>query len=141
MTNPPLPDADHFSRYCKPSDVENGAPLSTAFQLRENEPYLSVNWLEFFGEKNQKSAVAQVRKAFQRKSYTLKANGRFAVLNVNAAKQAVKEHTRITLRIEHMPESDDESHSGIHGYTQEDLTVAIELAALVALGSVYPAVA
>ena len=82
MTNPPLPDADHFSRYCKPSDVQDGEPLSTAFQLRENEDCLSVNWLEYFGEVGQPAAVELVRESFLRKSYQLKVNGRFAVLNV-----------------------------------------------------------
>ena len=140
MTNSPLPDADHFSRYCKAIDVQDGEPLSTAFQLRGNEDHLSVNWLEYFGEVDQQEAVELVRETFLRKSYQLKVNGRFAVLNVGAAKQTIRDHTRLTLRIQNMPVSDDESHSGILGYKPEDLIVSVALAALLVPECGYPAV-
>ena len=49
-----------------------------------------------------------------------------------AAKGAVSENLDITLRIEHLPLEDDESHAGIFGYAAADIAVAVELAVLIA---------
>ena len=86
------------------------------------------------------TAVERVREAFQNKNYQLKRDGRFAVLNVSAAKTAVSGATGHSLRINHIPFSDDPSHSGILGYASDDLAVAVELAALLTPQDVHPAV-
>ena len=140
MTSAPLSDEDHVSRYCKPSTVDDGSPLAAAFTLRDGEPYLSVNWLEFFGEKNQKAAIDNVRNAFARKGFGVRPNGLFAVLNVDAAKSAAFECSQMDLCINHMPYSDDPSHSGISGYSSDELLVAVTFASLITLGDVHPAV-
>ena len=114
--------------------------MSAAFQLRKGESYLSVNWLEHFRAASVSAAVERVREAFRAKGYGLRPNGRFAVLNVGAAKMAVHAAMRRSLLIEHLPEPDDDSHAGIVGYSAEDLAVAVELAALVGSGDVHPAV-
>ena len=114
--------------------------MSTAFIPRQNEDHLSVNWLEYFGETELNAAVERVREVFRSKDFTLRPNGRFAVLNVEAAKTGVLEAVRLTLNINHLPCNDDPSHAGILGYASEDLAVAIELAALVAFQDVHPAV-
>jgi hypothetical protein len=46
MKDQPIPDTDHVARYCKASTVEDGEISAAAFMLREDERYLSVNWLE-----------------------------------------------------------------------------------------------
>ena len=139
MTNVPLSDNDHVSRYCKPSTVEHGIPMPAAFLPRPNEEYLSVNWLEFFGEPALDAAVDSVRSVFAQKSYRVAPNGRFAVLNIGAAKTAAYESVGRALRIDYLPLSDDQSHAGILGYTSDDLAVAIELAALVAQQDLHQA--
>lgn len=114
--------------------------MSAAFIPRQDEDYLSINWLEYFGETELNAAVERVREVFHSKGFTLRPNGRFAVLNVEAAKTAVHEAVKRTLNIDHLPLSDDPSHSGILGYSSEDLAVAVELAALVTYQDVHPAV-
>ena len=71
--------------------------------------------------------------------YRLRRNGRFAVLNVGLTKAAVHQGLGLSLRIDHYP-LEDESHAGIHGYTPDDLAVAVELKALLSTGAVHPAV-
>ncbi len=131
----------HVSRYCRPSAVdERGLPLSAAFTPRQGEEYLSVNWLVYFGETDSGAAVERVREVFRGKNYQVRPNGRFAVLNVGAAKTAVLEGLDRSLRINHLSLDDDESHSSILGYTSQDLAVAVELRALVTRQDVHAAV-
>ena len=140
MTNQPLPDRDHVSRYCKPSTVNNGVPLATAFTPRENEPYLSVNWLEYFHEASPSAAMKRVREAFDDKNYQVRRNGMFAVLNVGAVKAIAFDTIQMHLGIEHMPLADDPSHCGIKGYTCTDLAVAAAIATLPLPRDLHPAV-
>ena len=139
MKGDPLPEDHHIARYCKPFTVgENGLPTVSAFRLRADEGFLSVNWLEYFREKDFKTSIEEVRSAVSR-SLTLKPNGRIAVLNVAAVKSTVRESTGHSLRIIHMPSDADESHSGILGYGPDDFSVAAELKLLLNSGDVYPA--
>ena len=140
MTDVPLPDNDHISRYCKPSTVERGIPLSAAFMPKRGEDYLSVNWLEYFGEPALDTAIDLVRQVFRHKNYQVRPKGRYAVLKVGDAKMAAYESVGYTLSIDHLPLSDDQSHAGIRGYGSEDLAVAVELAALVTHRDVHPAI-
>ena len=141
MNGGPLPDEDHTSRYCKPTTVgDDGLPLTSAFKLRNGEEHLSINWIEYFDEPDLSRAVQRVREAFRNKRYTLRPQGRFAVLNVGAVKTAVLEAVGKALRIDHLPRNDDPSHAGILGYTADDLSVAVELKALVRDQDVYLAV-
>lgn len=48
MSSQNLPENDHVSRYFGFDDLdEEGLPSPGAFELREGEEYLSVDWLEF----------------------------------------------------------------------------------------------
>ncbi len=85
-------------------------------------------------------AVGRVRALFLARGFGLRANGRFAVLDVGAAKAVVRDEVALSLRIEHDPLPDDPSHAGISGFAADDLTVAVELTALVGQEDVYPAV-
>ena len=114
--------------------------MAAAFRLRQGEDYLSVNWAESLGAPDLPAAVERIREVFRRKNYALRANGRFAVLNVGAAKTAVQEGIGFPLRFDHLPLGDDQSHAGIFGYTSDDLAVAAELAVLVAPQNVHRAV-
>ena len=116
MRGGPLPDDDHTARYCKPTVIDdNGMPMTSAFVLRDGEDFLSINWLEYFGDRDLSSATQCVRDAFRDKDYTLRPNGRFAVLNVSAAKAAVLEATGKTLHIDHLPLNDDLNRPGFPG--------------------------
>ena len=141
MEGDPLPDDDHVSRYCKPSSVgAHGFPLASAFRLRASESSLSVNWLEALGAATTDDAVAQVRALFLASGFGLRANGRFAVLNVGAAKAAIREELGQSLRIDHDPRPNDQPHAAISGFPADDLAVAVELTALVSQEDTYPAI-
>ena len=142
MNGDPLPDDDHVARYCKPSSVgANGLPLASAFRLRASEDSLSVNWLEALGAASTDAAVGRVRALFVARGFGLRANGRFAVLNVGAAKAVVRVELGQSLRIEHDPLLDDPSHAAISGFPADDLAVAVELTTLVSREDTYPAIA
>lgn len=141
MEGDPLPDDDHVSRYCKPSSVgAQGLPLASAFRIRASESALSVNWLEIFGASSTDDAVDRIRTLFLASGFGLRVNGRFAVLNVGAAKAVVREELGLSLRIEHDPLPDDPSHAGISGLPADDLAAAVELTALVSQEDTYPAI-
>lgn len=139
MTGAALPDNDHVARYCKPSAVdEQGMPMVGAFKLRAGEPYLSVNWLEHSGTRDMATAMRTVRAKFLGRGYGLRRNGRFAVLNVGSAKEAVFQALEDSLSIDHMPLDDDQSHAGIR-YPPDDLAVAAILNMLITRPAVHPA--
>jgi hypothetical protein len=138
MTGDPLPDQDHVARYCKPKTLGlDNKPSRTSFMLRQaKDRYLSVNWLEHFGDIGQEEQVAQIRRHI---TMGLAAKGKFAILNVGRTLEHV--NTKIgktNLAILHEPMPEDPSHSGIHGYSYEDDSVA-DLIAEVVQRKNYPA--
>ena len=133
MVTQPLPDEHHVARYCKPSSLVDGLPLPKAFELRKDEEYLSVNWLEYFGESDLNAAVERVQKAFRNKRYQVRPNARLAILDVGTAKNAVRENTKSEPAIKHLPSQRDPSHAGIFGCTPDNLAIATDLALLVTL--------
>lgn len=140
MAGDPLPDDDHVVRYCRPAQVSShGLPLPEAFELRTDEAYLSVNWLEYFQESDLTAAVQRVREAFQTKRFRIGRRGLFAVLDIGDAKTAVYDRFELSLRFEHAPSRDDPSHAAILGYGFSDFAVAVELAALAGSQGAYPA--
>lgn len=136
MSEASLPDQDHVARYCKPSAMgTDGLPKVAAFELRERDSSLSVNWLEYFGTARE-PAIQEIRQVIQ---ITLRPNGRFAVLGVAAAKEAVIAGGGSSPDVFSSPHSNDPSHASISGYTIDDFDVAVELKALVSHQDVHPA--
>ena len=115
-------DEDHVVRYIGGKKIDQGRIQASAFFLKKDQKYLSVNWIEFFGQPNLADAVREIRGVFGRKEYKLGASARFAVLNVGEAKSFVLEGTEQIYRIFFTEEalSDDPSHAGINGITQEN---------------------
>ena len=113
--------------------------LPDAFLLRSGEEYLSVNWLESFGPLSRDDAVERVRERLTATGFSLRRNGRLAVLGVEAVHQAGQALDGFALRIEHLPTARDDSHCGIRGYTEADEMIAGELAGLVSAADIYPA--
>ncbi len=135
MSRQQLPDQDHVARYCKPSAMGSGGlPKIAAFELRERESSLSVNWLEYFGP-DRDLAIQEIRQVIQ---ISLRPNGRFAVLGVAAAKEAIIAAGN-SPDVFSDPQPGDPSHASIGGYTSDDFDVAVELKALITHHDVYPA--
>ncbi len=139
MTGDQLPDNDHFARYCRPQQIRKGRPAVSAFVPRTNEDHLSVNWLEFFDADPLGVAVARVREDLGA-ILSLGVGGRFAVLNVGAAKSGVLTATGHLIRIEHAPLGGNLSHAGIYDYPTDLRAAALELRELATAQNVYPAV-
>ena len=148
----PLPNTDEISRYCKPSDfdLKKNEPKVSAFQRAwkqpqdceeppYKEPFLSVNWLEYFGQIGRERAIDSVRTAFDAKHYEVKMNGRFVVIGISTAKAAAK-CFGLDLAIKYKPEADDPSHAGVFGLPDEDedeIDIAAELKLLVTGSDIY----
>lgn len=113
----------------------DGLPKVAAFELRERDTSLSVNWLEYFGPERGPS-IQEIRQAIQ---ITLRPNGRFAVLGVAAAKEAIIVGGGSSPDVFSSPHSNDPSHASISGYTIDDFDVTVELRVLVSHQDVHPA--
>ena len=122
-----IPKGDNICRYCKPSTVDNERLMGGAFCMGEKEEYLSVNWIEYLGIQNLKAAADKVYCVLCNKQYGVKPTGRMAIIGVGMA-ISVGHDARKEIRIQHVPESDDCSHSGIFGYTYDDYRIAVALA-------------
>ena len=133
-----ISDEDHVARYCPKREIsENGTPMPDAFKLRENETYLSVNWLEYFGMPTIEANMPYVREDFGR-HYKISKNGKFAVLNVGRIKRKVEESEKI-VHVRHLKEDDYPSHSSIEEYARVDDSITILLAEIVERKDVYSA--
>ena len=127
-------DAHHVMRYCSPKHVRrNGQISETAFALKPDEQYLSVDWLEYFnGDATFSRQLTQVQEAVQQR-LTVKHNGKF--LKIQAG-----EVRALKLRIAHEPGVEaDPSHAGIYPEALEDLAFMLALANLVNPEDIFPA--
>ena len=127
MTGEDIPEDDSVARYCGPFYVDKGKVTPGGFVFNKPHEYLSVNWIEYLGERDLEAAVDAVCEV-QRNKITVKPDGRIAVIGVGKAISAVLEADNQQLRIRHMPEPKDPSHSGISGYARGDYEVAATLA-------------
>ena len=139
MTGDQLRDNDHVARCCRPQQIRKGRPAVSAFVPRANEDHLSVNWLGFFDANSLGLAVARVREDLGA-VFRLGVGGRFAVLNVGAARSGVLTATDHMIRIEHAPLAGNPSHAGIDDYPPDPRAAALELRELATAENIYPAV-
>ena len=130
--NDSLPDSDHVLRYCSPIHITKETIKASAFGLRSNEEFLSVNWMEYF-DKPVKQQVDAIRVALGKK-LELKPKGRFARLRVETVK------TRLQgAKVKHLPEDEDPSHAGIYIAWQNNRETTLELANMIESSDIFPA--
>jgi len=123
-----IPDPDHIARFCRPGQVADEQIQATAFMLRSNEEYLSVNWLEYLNCSNRDHEINEIRNVYSAK-LNIGARAKIAVLNVGeVCERVLKEsENRRNLEVLHDPIEDDlydPSHSGIYNLTQDDELIA-----------------
>jgi len=119
----------------------NGRITGKAFQLRENESSLSVNWLEFFDLKDRKAEIQKIREAFADKGRGVGTKAKFVALNVGEIRKYVQQESddnRI-LSVLHDPQDNDLSHSGIYNMRHDDPIIGDLIADLVNEEQIYPA--
>jgi hypothetical protein len=127
-----LPDEDHVMRYVpwgkllKDEHDNVLGFLGEAFKLKPDEPYLSVNWLEWFGGNRDANIRASV-KTF-RSTLTVGFKSAFGIGNVAKIKEVCRANGA-SVRIVHEPRDDNNSHSGIRRLPPDDFTLLEALAA------------
>lgn len=130
----------HVARHCRGRDIRNDGTVSpAAFEVRPGEEYLSTNWLEYFHDSHRLIQIVGVRQALIDKGFRVRPTASFAVLNVGAAIAACKNVLNLDIQILTLAEPHDPSHTGIYGYSVEDVGVAALLAASIIPNEVYPA--
>jgi hypothetical protein len=99
--------------------------LPQAFQLRSDDEYLSVNWIEYHD--GDRTAQTQASVWAMRRERDVGAKSAFAVGNVGKLKSiALVNDSRV--RITHEPRKGNPAHSGIRRLPRDDLTLLAALA-------------
>jgi hypothetical protein len=129
-----IPNDDHVMRYVpwgrlrKDGDDNVVGFLPQAFQLRQDEDYLSVNWLEFYDgdrETQIRLSVWVIRDSFER---PLGGKSAFAIGNVGKIKD-ISEAVGSRVRIVHEPDDEkNPAHCGMRQLPRDDLTLLEALA-------------
>ena len=133
-----LYDSNHVARHCSPMRINaNGTPHPSAFQIKKNEQFLSVNWIEYFGKVNPADNVAKVGEEVCKHRDISSKSGRFAV-GVGDAKRTIAEKHNKILSFKDLQENSYPSHAGVYGYTACDLSVAHTLSEMVRPNDMYP---
>ncbi len=129
--NDPLPPTSHITKLVKKSLVHNGGKIDgKALLPRPKEDYMSVNWLEYDGNTDLEVCVQNIINIYKDK-LKVKKNDRLPIINVQRAIEYVKAETddRRKIQILYKPELKpdhtygDPSHSGVYGYSHEDVII------------------
>jgi hypothetical protein len=126
-----IPARDHIARYCSSKKIseKDGSVQASAFMLRSDENYLSVNWLEYLNCPDRRSEIAEIQRIYSIK-LKVGSQAKMAVLNVGKVRIKVLEEStdHRSLDILHNPLDNplenDPSHSGIYNLRQNDELIA-----------------
>ena len=118
MTQELIPPEHRLARYCPPSKSEGDVPEPTCFEPRFPEGVLedciSANWLEAFSPAEIREALDMVRDT--KSDMTLRRNGAFAILALEAMADHVERELGMKLDARWKPKLKDVSHAGLSGY-------------------------
>ena len=115
--------------------------MASAFVPRQQDEYLSVNWLEYWGLPDLGAALDCIRRELNgERNLQVKLDGRFAVLNVLDIKDTIRGMTKRPSSVMHQPTPDMKSHAGVFGFFQNETDVAAELAMLVSADNTFPGI-
>ena len=125
-----LPDQDHVMRYVswgklrRDEDDKVLGFLPQAFQLRPDEPSLSVNWVEYFGDPDtrERDSVWALRRT--RNAGTKSA---FGIANVGKIKDICLSRN-VRVRVVHEPRETEPAHASIRRLPVDDLILLAVLA-------------
>lgn len=126
-----LPDQDHVARHIpwarlrKDENDNILGILPQAFELRPQEPSLSVNWLEYF-DGDQKTRLHETVKAI-RASRNIGKKSAFGIGNVGKVKAICHEYDTRT-RIVYAPGNNNPAHSEIRYLPRENLALFLAIA-------------
>ena len=131
-------DADHVARCCSLRSLDkDGRPGPGAFELKnKDDGCLSVTWLEHFGKQSVADNIPPAREELC-ENYTIRNGGKLAVLNVGAAKRAIRLTHGIDISVRKNPRDRYLSHACIEGYPTNDVAVATTLSDMVGEDCLY----
>ena len=132
-----LCNESHVARYCSFSRLKDGHPEPAAFMIRNDESFLSTNWIEYFEMPDLKKGMKKVRDEFQ-KHHNMTKKGRFVVLNVGDTKKTIKIGHGTELRIEDLQEESYPSHTGIWFLQEDNLVISTILSEMVRPHNIHP---
>lgn len=119
-----LPPQDHIARYCGRQQIsEDGQIAPTAFHLKSDEDYLSVQWLEILEQPDRISEMTEVRRLLSL-GLNMGSTAQITVLNVGEVCKHVEEAAGLGIRVLHEPVVNNLSHSGIHDTAQDEALIS-----------------
>ncbi len=128
-----IPEEDRVLRYCKPKkDIDEREIAESAFTLKKEEGYISVNWLDFFnGNMTVPQRLQAVRDSIP---LSLARNGRFAQIPVKEAKERI-----LDIQVKYIPRENNCSHAGIYIANEQNREYTLELANIAMSHEIFPA--
>lgn len=127
-----LPDEHHVMRYVSWNRLRKDENdnvlgfLGEAFQLKQNEESLSVNWLEYF-DRDRDTKIRMSVETF-RQTITVGKKSAFGIANVSKIKEICRAYGT-NVRIVYEPTDNNPSHSAIRRLPRDDLSLLDALAA------------
>lgn len=135
-----IPDSDHASRHVSATSIlSDGRVSGQAFRRRAEEDYLSINWVEYFGQIDRSDALREVRNALLAKGRAVGKNSKFAVINIGHMARHIKNEANMELHVKHEPTPKDPSHAGIFNMPKDDSLIGSLIAQIVGTDAIYPA--
>jgi hypothetical protein len=132
-----LPEKDHIVRYVPWTKVDKDADdnvrgiLAIAYERREDEDGLSVNWLEMAGEIQTEAALRKTLNLIGA-NMTVGKKARLAVSNVQKFKEVCADRDK-KVRIVHAPINGNEPHSEVRKIPRNDLRLLEDLSTIALL--------
>jgi hypothetical protein len=127
-----LPDEHHVMRYVPWSKLRKDENenvigfLPQAFELRDGELSLSLNWLEYFsGDRNQR--IRESVNMFRATRDKVGAKSAYGIGNVRRVKE-VCDSNGARVRIVYEPDAANPAHAGIRRLPRDDLSLLAALA-------------
>ena len=96
-------------------DPITGNVVRGAFQLREGDTGLSVNWLEYFGNDSKQEQLKKVMHDMKSIGRSIGVKGLYAELNVGETMDEVLNECGIEIDVSHDPKDKNLSHALIQG--------------------------
>lgn len=132
MDGDPIPPTDTALRHCNKLQVDQSGRVSGAAfmykerDLRSDEPYLSICWLEYDKSISREEQLQMVRRELAC-NLTVRPSHKLAPLNVGFIKDYILREIQCSLNFLHKPLRNYSTHSGIFGVPIEspDLVAAM----------------
>jgi len=122
-----LPLEHHVVRYVpwarlrKDEDENVIGILGAAFSLRDDEPFVSATWAEFFKSDNHDECVTAAVKAIRASKVEVKPRSGFAIGNVRKVKEACfADSKQYKIRVMHEPEDDNKAHVALRRWPRDN---------------------